>query len=85
MAVKTGTFAFEGFRLEPDNALLWRGDDRVLLAPKPFEVLCRLVDHPGELVTKDELLDAVWSNLHVSEFELERRDLCSPIGVGRRS
>jgi len=36
-AVKTGTFAFEGFRLDPANALLWRGDDRVALAPKPFE------------------------------------------------
>jgi DNA-binding winged helix-turn-helix (wHTH) protein/tetratricopeptide (TPR) repeat protein len=70
MAVKTGTFAFEGFRLDPANALLWRGDARVALAPKPFEVLCRLVDRPGELVTKDELLDAVWSSLHVSDSSL---------------
>jgi DNA-binding winged helix-turn-helix (wHTH) protein len=70
MAVKTGTFAFEGFRLDPANALLWRGDARVALAPKPFEVLCRLVDRPGELLTKDELLDAVWSSLHVSDSSL---------------
>ena len=68
--MKAGTFAFEGFRLDAANALLWLGDDRVALAPKPFEVLCRLVDRPGELVTKDELLDAVWSNLHVSESSL---------------
>jgi DNA-binding winged helix-turn-helix (wHTH) protein len=70
VAVKSGKLAFEGFRLDPANALLWRGKDRVALAPKPFEVLCRLVDRPGELVTKDELLDAVWSNLHVSESSL---------------
>jgi hypothetical protein len=56
MAVKTGTFAFEEYRLDPANALLWRGDDRVALAPKPFEVLCRLVGRPRELVTKEELL-----------------------------
>jgi predicted ATPase/DNA-binding winged helix-turn-helix (wHTH) protein len=68
--VRTERLAFEEFRLDPANALLWRGDDRVALAPKPFEVLCHLVDRPGELVTKDELLDAVWSNLHVSESSL---------------
>jgi predicted ATPase/DNA-binding winged helix-turn-helix (wHTH) protein len=56
--------------VDPANALLWRGNDRVVLAPKLFEVLCRLVGRPGELVTKDELLDAVWSNLHVSESSL---------------
>ena len=69
-AVRTGKLEFEGFRLDPANARLWRGDDPIALAPKPFEVLCRLVERAGELVTKDELLDTVWSNLHVSEFSL---------------
>jgi DNA-binding winged helix-turn-helix (wHTH) protein/tetratricopeptide (TPR) repeat protein len=68
--VTTGEFAFGKFRLDRANALLWRGQDRVLLPPKPFEVLCCLVERPGELVTKDELLDAVWSDLHVSESSL---------------
>ena len=58
------------FGLIGPNALLWRGQDRVLLAPKPFEVLCCLVERSGQLVTKDELLDAVWSDLHVSEASL---------------
>jgi DNA-binding winged helix-turn-helix (wHTH) protein/tetratricopeptide (TPR) repeat protein len=69
-AVRTGEFAFGQFRLDRANALLWRGQDRVVLAPKPFGVLCCLVERPGELVTKDELLDAVWSDLHVSESSL---------------
>jgi DNA-binding winged helix-turn-helix (wHTH) protein/tetratricopeptide (TPR) repeat protein len=68
--VRTGELAFGQFRLDRANALLWRGQDRVLLAPKPFEVLCCLIGRPGELVTKDELLDAVWSDLHVSESSL---------------
>ena len=63
-------FAFEEFRLDPANALLWRGHDRVALPPKPFEVLCCLVKRAGQLVTKDELLDAVWPNLHVTESSL---------------
>lgn len=65
-----GELAFDGFRLDPANALLWRGDTRVSLPRKPFDVLCCLAAHAGKLVTKDELLDAVWSNLHVSESSL---------------
>jgi DNA-binding winged helix-turn-helix (wHTH) protein/tetratricopeptide (TPR) repeat protein len=68
--VSTGELAFGQFRLDRANLLLWRGQDRVVLAPKPFDVLCCLVERPGELVTKDELLDAVWSDLHVSESSL---------------
>ena len=40
------------------------------MAPKPFDVLCRLVERPGELVTKDELLDDFWPNLNVTESSL---------------
>jgi DNA-binding winged helix-turn-helix (wHTH) protein/tetratricopeptide (TPR) repeat protein len=68
--MRTGELAFGQFRLDRANALLWRGQDRVVLAPKPFELLCCLVERSGELVTKDELLDAVWSDLHVSESSL---------------
>lgn len=68
--MSAGELAFGQFRLDRANALLRRGQDRVVLAPKPFEVLCCLVERPGELVTKDELLAAVWSDLHVSESSL---------------
>ncbi|MCI4680784.1 AAA family ATPase [Rhodoblastus acidophilus] len=68
--MKTGELVFGQFRLDRANALLWRGQERVFLAPKPFEVLCCLVERPGELVTKEELLDAVWTDLHVSESSL---------------
>jgi DNA-binding winged helix-turn-helix (wHTH) protein/tetratricopeptide (TPR) repeat protein len=68
--VKTGEVAFGPFRLDRKNALLWRGGERIVLAPKPFEVLCCLVERAGELVTKDELLDTVWAQLHVSESSL---------------
>jgi DNA-binding winged helix-turn-helix (wHTH) protein/tetratricopeptide (TPR) repeat protein len=68
--VKSGEFAFGDYRLDRPNALLWRGEERVVLAPKPFEVLCCLVERAGELVTKDELLDAVWRNLNVSDSSL---------------
>ena len=68
--VKTGELAFGQFRLDQANALLWRGQERVELAPKPFELLCCLAERPGELVKKDALLNALWSDLHVTESSL---------------
>jgi DNA-binding winged helix-turn-helix (wHTH) protein/tetratricopeptide (TPR) repeat protein len=61
---------FPPFRLDPVNQCLWRRqdageDERVLLTPKAFAVLGYLVEHPGRLVTQDELLDAVWPDTFV--------------------
>ncbi|WP_395697249.1 AAA family ATPase [Methylocella sp.] len=67
---KLESLSFGEFVLDRANALLWRGQERVNLPPKPFAVLCHLVERAGALVTKDELLDAVWSNLHVTESSL---------------
>ena len=58
---------FADFRLDPDNACLWRGTHSIALTPKAFEVLQYLITHADRLVTKDTLLDAVWSETAVSE------------------
>jgi class 3 adenylate cyclase/DNA-binding winged helix-turn-helix (wHTH) protein len=58
---------FEPFRLDPANACLWRGTEAVALPPKAFDVLRYLVMHPDRLVTKDELLDAVWPATAISD------------------
>ena len=58
---------FESFRLDPVNACLWWGAEAVILTPKTFDVLHYLVRHAGRLVTKDELLDAVWPETAVSD------------------
>ncbi len=60
---------FPPFRLDTGNQCLWRGDgaaeERILLAPKAFSVLRYLVEHPGRLVTHDELLEALWPKTYV--------------------
>lgn len=56
---------FESYVLDTSNACLWRGGVQILLPPKPFEVLRYLVEHPGRLVTHDELLDALWPETYV--------------------
>src|SRR5437660_1357052 len=60
-------WCFADFRLDPDNACLWRGTQPVALTPKAFDVLQYLVTHPDRLVTKDTLLDAVWPATAISE------------------
>ena len=42
----------------------------VTLHPKTFAVLHCLVTHPGQLMGKEELLEAVWPNLVVTEQDM---------------
>ena len=58
---------FPPFRLDRENAQLWRGDQEIRLRRKTFDVLLYLVDHPGQLVTKAALLDAIWAEVTVSD------------------
>jgi DNA-binding winged helix-turn-helix (wHTH) protein len=67
----TQQIMFKPFRLDPDNACLWRGAQRVSLTPKAFMVLLHLVMHHGQLVTKDALLEAVWPDTIVGDAVLK--------------
>ncbi len=60
-------FLFSPFRLDVANEQLWRDECLIALRPKTFAVLRYLVEHPGRLVTKEELLRAVWGETLVSE------------------
>src|SRR6516162_378113 len=57
---------FRAFRLDAANQCLWRGEHRVPLTPKAFDVLRYFVDHPGRLVTQDEILEALWPDTYVN-------------------
>src|SRR5215475_2236970 len=63
---------FAPFRLDALNQCLWRGTDQISLSPKAFSVLLYLAERQGRLVTKQELLDAVWPDIHVTEGVLKR-------------
>ena len=47
------------FCLDRDRACLWRGDERVALRHKLFDMLAYLVERAGALVSKDDLLEAI--------------------------
>ena len=57
---------FHPFRVDTINQCLWRGDERVPLAPKAFDLLRYLVEHADRLVTHEEILEALWTDTYVN-------------------
>src|SRR5262245_30073548 len=64
------TLSFGPYRLDPANARLWHQTQPVRLTPKAFQVLCYVVERPGQLVNKDELFAAVWAHTVISDATL---------------
>ncbi len=65
-------YRFEPFVLDPGRRTLSRADSPVSLTPKAFDVLLFLVQNPNRLVTKEELLQAVWGDTFVEEGNLKQ-------------
>jgi DNA-binding winged helix-turn-helix (wHTH) protein/tetratricopeptide (TPR) repeat protein len=63
-------YHFEQFVLDPRRRTLSRADSVVPLTPKAFDVLLFLAQNPNRLVTKEELLQAVWGDTIVEEGNL---------------
>jgi DNA-binding winged helix-turn-helix (wHTH) protein/tetratricopeptide (TPR) repeat protein len=57
---------FHSFRLDTANYRLLRGDERIPITPKAFDVLSYLVAHSGRLVTQEEILEALWPETYVN-------------------
>src|SRR5215510_6928248 len=58
---------FDSFCLDSINESLCEGNQAIKLRPKAFALLHYLLGRPGRLVTKDELLNAVWPGTFVGE------------------
>lgn len=73
---------FGPFRFFPARQLLLEGETPVRLGSRALEILAALVERPGELVSKNELMARVWPNTVVEESNLKvnvaglRRALC---------
>jgi TolB-like protein/DNA-binding winged helix-turn-helix (wHTH) protein len=63
-------YEFGDFCLEVRQRALRRGADLVPLTQKAFEVLLHLVRSQGKLVSRDELMNAVWGDSFVEESNL---------------
>ncbi len=53
-------YRFDEFELSRSRRTLLRNGQPVSLLPKTFEVLSYLVENPGRVVSKEELLKTAW-------------------------
>ena len=65
-------FVFKDFELDEELYELRRKGVALRLEPKAFDVLLHLVRHRDHVVTKDELLNSVWSGEYVTESVLPK-------------
>jgi pimeloyl-ACP methyl ester carboxylesterase len=73
---------FGEFRLDPVSGHLYRRDEIVPLAPKSFALLTVLAGQAGRLVSKQELMTAVWPGVFVGDAVLKStiRDVRKALG-----
>ncbi len=63
-------YEFGPYRMEPAECQLLRDGRQTTLRPKLFDLLRVLVEHSGQMLTKDELLVAVWPDTTIEESNL---------------
>src|SRR5215469_16333025 len=67
----TKEIAFGPFRFDLTNECLWSGTRAISLRPKAFAVLKLLIENPGQLVSKQKVLDIVWPGTFVGDAVLK--------------
>jgi DNA-binding winged helix-turn-helix (wHTH) protein len=65
-------YHFGPFQVDPDRQVLLRENQPVAITPKAFETLLILVRRSREVVSKDELMKAVWPDSFVEEANLSQ-------------
>ena len=63
-------YLFGDYALDPDRRELTRQAEAVAIGPKVFDLLLYLIQNRAHVVSKDDLLEAVWSGRIVSESTL---------------
>lgn len=66
-------YRFGDFTLEADSLTLYAGQERLHAEPQVLALLALLVERAGKIVTRDEILETIWSERYVSESALSSR------------
>ena len=74
-------------RLDLRAGRMWKGEQSIELRPKPWNLMLYMARRPGELLSKQELMDAVWPDTVVTESSLNQavRELRKALGDDARS
>jgi TolB-like protein/DNA-binding winged helix-turn-helix (wHTH) protein/Tfp pilus assembly protein PilF len=60
---------FNKFEVRLETGELWRYGHRIRIQEKPFQILAILLEHPGDLVTRDELCRRLWPDNTFVDFD----------------
>jgi TolB-like protein len=71
--VRSLRYLFEEYAFDTERRELYRGTHAISLAPQVFDLLDYLIRNRDRVVTKDELIDAVWNGRSVSDAALTTR------------
>jgi DNA-binding winged helix-turn-helix (wHTH) protein/tetratricopeptide (TPR) repeat protein len=69
MSLPTNTVRFGPFQLDLRTAELHNNGTKIKLPEQPFQILAELAEHPGEVVTRDELRQRLWHSDTFVDFE----------------
>jgi DNA-binding winged helix-turn-helix (wHTH) protein len=78
-------YRFGNFELFPSERLLKRGGRAISIQPRAFDALHVFVSHAQQLVSKKELMAALWPSVHVSEANITNLIGALRKKVGRNS
>ncbi|NDD63082.1 MAG: hypothetical protein EBZ36_03735, partial [Acidobacteria bacterium] len=67
---EAGPYQFGDFRLDTDKQQLTRLGQQIEIRPRLFEVLLYLVRNSGKVVTREEILDEVWTDLAIEDSNI---------------
>lgn len=71
-ARRTDLFSFADVQVDVGAHRLTRNGKEVDIEPKAFAVLLEFLAHPDQMLSRDQLLDAVWGHLHITQATLNR-------------
>src|ERR1043165_9888436 len=66
-------YLIEEYAFDTDRRELHRGADVVSVAPQVFDLLDYLIRNRDRVVSKDDLIDAIWNGRSVSDAEVTTR------------
>ena len=67
--VSNSKLTFGLFEVDLESGELWKAGFRVKLQTQPFKVLAALLEHPGQIVTREELQLRLWGRDTVVDFD----------------